>query len=58
MVDEISKDDFETAVLKNQLHMLGILADIVEFQEKLGEAVELLATEMGYQFNTKEEAEA
>ena len=58
MEDNVSRDDFETAVLRNLLEINQILNAMVEFQEKMGEAIELLASEMGYQFSIKEDAEA
>lgn len=58
MAKDVSKEDFETAVLENQLKILSILATIVAFQEKMGEAIAMLAGEMGYSFEIKEDAEA
>ena len=58
MKDKITREDFETAVLRGLLDINETLKIMVEFQERLGEAIEMLAQEMGYEFNIKEDAKA
>jgi len=58
MVEDISREDFEFAVLQGLVEINSTLKTMVEFQERLGDAIEMLAHEMGYEFTIKEDARA
>jgi hypothetical protein len=61
----MDKEDFETAVLRSLLNIQETLTSLsksiellAEFDERLGEAIELLANKMDCQFEIKEDARA
>lgn len=58
MVENISREEFQNAMLTWMGEVNQTLRIIAEFQEKLGEAIEMLAQEMGYEFTIKEDARA
>jgi len=55
MTEDISREDIEIATLKALSDINDSLRTMLEFQERLGEAIEMLAEKMGYEFTIKED---
>ena len=56
--EELTRDDFEFAMLKGLCDIQDTLKIMAEFQERLGEAIEMLARAQGYEFTILEDKEA
>ena len=55
---ELTREEFEMAVLRTLIEINETLRIMAEFHNRLGEAIEMLAREMGYEFTIQDEATA